>query len=172
MRQAECPREAELLESLQTSWPEGCPDGLRSHVEACASCGALLDVALAVQGEHAASVHDASVPSSAVMWWRLQMRARREATVRAFQPIAVVQAVTLACAVGVLAAVIGRVVPDASRVATWLGALGKSAAAAGAASIPSTAAQLLSPGGIALGLAGALVLVVTPVAIYLALGDR
>ena len=112
------------------------------------------------------------MPSSAVMWWRLQMRARREATVRAFQPIAVVQAITLACAVGVLAAVIGQVVPEASRVVAWLRALGNSAAAAGAASVPSTAAHLLSPGGIALGLAGALFLIVTPVAIYLALSDR
>jgi hypothetical protein len=172
VRHADCPREAELLESLLTTGPDGCPDGLRSHTEACASCGALLEVALALRGEHAASVHEASVPSSAVMWWRLQMRARREATVRAFQPIAVAQAITLACAVGVLAAVIGQVVPEASRVVAWLRALGNSAAAAGAASVPASAAQLLSPGGIALGLAGALFLIVTPVAIYLALSDR
>jgi hypothetical protein len=106
------------------------------------------------------------------MWWRLQMRARREATGRALRPILAVQAVTLACAAGVLAAVIGQVVPQPSRVAAWVDAIGNSAAAAGAASIPSTAAQLLSPGGIAFGLAGALVLIVTPVALYLALSDR
>ena len=94
------------------------------------------------------------------------------ATAGALQPMAVVQVVTLACALGVLAAVIGQVVPEASRVAAWLRALGNSAAAAGAASVPSTAAHLLSPGGIALGLAGALFLIVTPVAIYLALSDR
>ena len=45
-------------------------------------------------------------------------------------------------------------------------------ATAGAASIPSTAAQLLSPGGIALGLAGGLFLIVTPLALYFALSDR
>ena len=172
MRQAECPREAELLESLHHCWPEGCPEGLRRHVEACASCGALLAVALPLRDEHAASVREAPVPSSAVMWWRLEMRGRREAAGRALRPIAAVQAVTLACAVGVLAAVIGQVVPQASRVAAWLDALGNSAAAAGAASLPSTAAQVLSPGGIALGLAGVLFLVVTPVALYLALSDR
>jgi hypothetical protein len=172
VRYGECPREAELLESLLAAWPDGCADGLRTHAEACASCGALLAVALPLRDEHVASVREAPVPSSAVMWWRLQMRARREATGRALRPIAAVQAVTLACAAGVLAAVIGQVVPQPSRLAAWLDALGNSAIAAGAAAIPSTAAQLLSPGGIALGLAGALFLIVTPVALYLALSDR
>ena len=106
------------------------------------------------------------------MWWRLQRRARREESERAMRPITVVQAVTLACAVGVLAAVVGMVVPDAARVVAWLAALRHGAEAAGAASLPTTAAQLLSPGGIALGLAGALLLIVTPVAIYFAVSDR
>jgi hypothetical protein len=172
VRQAECPREAELLEALLATGPDGCPEGLRSHVEECVSCGALLAVALPLRAEHEALVSEAPVPSSAVMWRRLEMRGRREATARALRPIAAVQAVTLACAVGMLAAVIGQVVPPASRVALWLDALGSSAAAAGAASIPSTAAQVLSPGGIAFGLAGALFLIVTPVAVYLALSDR
>ena len=172
VRHAECPREAELLESLYATWPDGCPEGLRTHVEECASCGALLEVALPLRDEHVASVREAPVPSSAVMWWRLEMRGRREATGRALRPIAAVQAVTLACAMGVLAAVVGQVVPEATRVAAWLRVLGDSAAAAGAASVPSTDAQLLSPGGIALGLAGALFLIVTPVALSLALIDR
>ena len=105
------------------------------------------------------------------MWWRLQRRARREETARAMRPITAIQAITLACAVGVLAAVVGMVTPDASSVVSWLDALKNGAVAAGAASLPSTAAQLLSPGGIALGLAGALLLIVTPVAIYFALSD-
>lgn len=172
MRNAECPRERELLDSLLTTGLDGCPDGLRAHAEACASCGALLEVALPLLDEHAALVRDASVPSAAVVWWRLQMRARREATVRALQPIAVVQAITLACAVGVLAAVFGMVWPEAARVAGWLDALRNSAAAAGAASIPSTVAEAVSPGGVSLGLAGALLLVVMPAAIYFAVSDR
>ena len=170
VRHAECPREAELLDSLHNCWPEGCPDGLCSHAEACAACGSLLEVALALRGEHAESVHEASVPSSAVMWWRLQMRARREATVRAFQPIAVVQAVTLACAVG-----------DAGRrhrAASCPTRRGSPRGWTRSGRVPQRPwprrsrprrRKLLSPGGIALGLAGALFLVVTPVAVYLAL---
>jgi hypothetical protein len=172
MRHDDCPREAALLESLAAAGPDGCADDLRAHVAGCASCAALTEVVARFRDECTASIHEASVPSSATMWWRLQRRARREETERAMRPITVVQAVTLACAVGVLAAVARMVVPDAARIAAWLAALRHGAEAAGAASLPSTAAQLLSPAGIALGLAGALLLIVTPVAIYFALSDR
>ena len=171
MRHGECPREAELLESLLTDWPAGGPDELRAHVGGCASCAALAEVVSSLRNDRVASVREASVPSAAAMWWRLEMRARREARARALRPITAIQAVTLASAIGVLAAVIGMVTPEASSVASWLQALRNGAVAAGSASLPSTAAQLLGPGGIALGLAGALLLIVTPAALYFALRD-
>ncbi len=171
MRHGDCPREAALLESLAAAGLEGCADDLHAHVVGCASCAALADVVIRLQDECRASIHEASVPSSATMWWRLQRRARREETERAMRPITVVQATTLACAVGVLAAVFGMFAPDASRVAAWIAALRHGAEAAGAASFPSTAAQLLSPGGIALGLSGALLLILPPVALYFTLSD-
>ena len=161
------------MEALQAgAWPDTCAGELRAHVEQCRSCAGLVDLVLPLLDEHRAAVREASVPSSAVMWWRLQTRARREATARALRPIAAVQAITLACALGVLVAVIGFVAPEAAQLSAWFGAVGTSAAAAGAASLPSTAAQLLSPGGIALVLAATLLLIVTPVAIYFAVSDR
>jgi len=172
MRNGECPREAELLESLCAALPASWPGDLGAHVERCPSCAALAAVVPPLRDERQASIRAASVPSSAIVWWRLRLRARREATARALRPIAAAQAVTLACAVGVLAAVIGIVAPGASTVDGWLGAIREGAEAAGAAAVPSTMAQLLSPGGIAFGLAGALLLVITPVAIYFALSDR
>ena len=173
MQQTECPREAALLEALQTgAWPDCCPDDVRAHVGECLSCAGLVALVLPLLEDHRAVVREASVPSPAIMWWKLQMRARRVATARAMRPISAVQGVTLACAVGLLVAAVGLLVPEASQVASWLGLLRASAAAAGDASLPSTAAQLLSPGGIALLLAGALLLIVTPLAIYFAINDR
>lgn len=173
MRQSECQREAELLEALRTdAWPDCCPDVLRTHVGRCPSCAGLVEIVLPLLDEQRAAVRNAAVPSSAVMWWKLQTRARREGTARAMRPLSAAQAITLACALGLLVAAIGLVAPEASQVWSWLGALGASAEAAGAASLPSTAAQLLSPAGIAILLAGALILIVTPVAIYLAASDR
>ena len=172
MRNGECPREAELLESLCGALPDSWPDHLRVHVERCPSCAALAAVVPPLRDECLASMRAASVPSPAIVWWRIRLRARREAAARALRPIAATQAITLACAVGVLAAVVGLVAPGASTVDGWLGAIRKGAEAAGAAAVPSTMAQLLSPGGIAFGLAGALLLVIAPVAIYFALSDR
>ena len=172
MRHGECPSEAETVEALCATLPDGWPDSLRAHVERCPSCRALTAVVPLLREECLRSIRAASVPSSAIMWWRVRLRGRREATARALRPIAAAQAITLACAVGVLAAVIGIVAPGASTVDGWLGAIREGAEAAGAAAVPSTMAQLLSPGGIAFGLAGALLLVITPVAIYFALSDR
>jgi hypothetical protein len=172
VRRSECPREADLLEALHTgAWPDCCPDDLRAHAADCPSCADLVALVLPLLEEHRADVREVSVPSSAVMWWKLQMRARREATARAMRPISAVQGVTLACAVGLLVAALGLVLPEASQAVTWLGSVTAGAAAAGSWSLPSTVAQLLSPGGIALLLAGALLLIVTPVAIYFAMSD-
>jgi hypothetical protein len=172
VRPGDCPREAELLEALRAAWPEGCPNRLRDHAASCASCAALADVVLPLLDDHQASVRAAAVPSSAAMWWRLQTRARREAEARAMRPIAAGHAVALAAALSLLAATLGLVVPGVWNSAAWWREAAGSAALDGAASLPSTAAQLFSPAGIALGLASALLLVAAPVAIYFALSDR
>lgn len=171
MRHGDCPREAALLESLGAAGLDGCGDDLRAHLGGCASCAALAEGVIRLRDECTASIHEAPVPSSATMWWRLQRRARHEEAERAMRPITAIQAVTLACAVGVLAAVIGMIAPESSSIASWFDALKDGATAAWAASLPSTVAQLLSPGGIALGLAGALLLIVMPAALYFALSD-
>lgn len=173
MPHGDCPRETELLGALQAgTWPACCGEDLCAHVQACPSCSGLMDVARPLIEDRASQVRLAPVPSSAAMWWKLQRRARHDAAERAMRPILAVQAISLACAAGLLVALAGLFAPEASRVAAWLGGLGDSAAAAGAAAFPSTMSYLVSPQGIAVGLAGALLLIVTPIAIYLAAGDR
>ena len=135
MRRTECPREAEVLEALRSgAWPDDAPVDLREHVEGCASCVGLAGLVPALAEDCRASTQDAVVPSSAVMWWRLQMRARREAEARVMRPIAAAQKLALACAAGLLAATFGAFAPAARHVAAWLGALRDSAAAAGTSS--------------------------------------
>jgi hypothetical protein len=168
----ECPREAELLAELVAAGPDGWPDHLRAHVEACSGCRALAEVVLPLQAERHALIQRASVPSSAVMWWRLETRSRREAARQAMRPIAVVQAITLACALGLLAAVAEFLAPDLTSVTGWLGALGSGAAAAGTASLSTAGVRWLTPVGISAALAGALLLVVTPLAIFFASNDE
>ncbi len=64
-------------------------------------------VAAAIAAESADARHEAAPASAAIVWWRSQMRARREAAQLAEKPIAVVHALAIAASVGVMLAVLG-----------------------------------------------------------------
>ena len=118
---ADCVRENELLDALQTSrWPDACDVSLREHVAACASCTDLLAVVAPLLAEQRLLVLTATVPSSAVVWWRAQTRSRREAAAKAAQPISFVQGISIACFAGLLATALGIFVPTFRRSAAWV----------------------------------------------------
>lgn len=170
----ECPREAEVLEALQTSaWPECCAADLRAHVDACLSCADLVAVVLPLIDEHRVAAAHAPVPSSGIVWWRAQTRARQEAAAAAMRPITVVQALSLAMAAGLLAAAASFVSPAFRQSIAWAaGALSVLKAGEGrGVEWPATLA-LTTPLGAAVALALTMMAVLTPLALYLARGDE
>lgn len=173
MRRSECVREADVLDALQASaWPDCCGEDLRAHVRRCQSCGELVEIVLPLLDEHRAATTEARVPSSAIVWWRLQMRARQEASRTAMRPIAVIQGLALACVSGLLIAAVGFVSPEFREFAAWLVGLGAAAAQAELPAIPWPTLQLFSPLGVAAALAVTLFIVVTPVALYFVVSDE
>jgi predicted anti-sigma-YlaC factor YlaD len=75
----ECAREPELTDALRAgAWPAGCDEELRAHAERCESCRDLVDVAAALLEDRDAQLHEASLPGSGLVWWKLQMRLRAE----------------------------------------------------------------------------------------------
>ena len=121
MRKAECLREAELLDALQTSrWPDACDPSLREHAAVCAVCTELLALATALIDDQRALVQEAQVPSSAIVWWRAQMRSRREAVETAAQPMTWAQGLALACAAGILVAAVGFFAPTFMKALEWV----------------------------------------------------
>jgi len=173
VRRSDCARETELIDALRTgTWPEQASAGLHEHVGSCASCAAIAGLVAAFLEDHRALVNDAPVPSSSFVWWRLQLRARRETAELAMRPITAAQGLALAGAVGLLGALLAVFGPKAARLASWLSALADGAVSAGTASLPSATAQMFSPGVLALAMTGALLFVVVPVAIYFVLSDR
>lgn len=113
-------------------------------------------VADAIAVEASAARHEAAPPSSAIVWWRAQMRARREAAQLADKPIAIVHSVAIACAAGLALAFIGVVIAAVRGSLGWLGDVYN-----GAASTVSTlAASDLNSGWITLPLTAMLVSVV------------
>ena len=103
MRTIECSREQDVIDALSSGrWPERAPGGLPAHVASCQICSDTLAVASLVLADRDDPAVDPHIPSSAVMWWRAQMRARQEAAREAARPIAVAQIIGAICAVAVL----------------------------------------------------------------------
>ncbi len=154
MTMPECPHESDVIEALRTSaWPECCAVDLRSHVGSCPSCAGLVEVAMALLEDQHDAASEARVPTAAHLWWRMRLRARREATASAMRPIAALQGIALACGVGLLLAVLGVATPAFQRVLAWV---------AGTAPAPLSTAAAVTV------LFAAVLIVVAPVALYFA----
>lgn len=93
--------------------------GHQTHVETCPSCLELEAIVRAFAEDQEGLLRDAQVPSSAIVWWRAQMRSRREAAQVVAQPMTIVQGLTLACAAGLVMAAIGYFSPVFSRALAW-----------------------------------------------------
>jgi hypothetical protein len=160
----------DVLDALQTSaWPEACGTDVREHVEACPGCAELVEVVLPLIDEHRTVTRDACVPAAGSVWWRAQLRARREASDTATRPIVVLQGVSLACGAGLVAAGLGFLVFAFRRSAGWLATVVR------AIDLPTVAwADIVSVGPVWMTVAVGvtLLMVLMPVAIYMAFSDE
>lgn len=92
MRPYFCDQETALLEAIKAGrWPEGCDGELRAHVNECAICADTALVALTLERENRCARAEVAVPAAGLVWWKAQMKARREAVKRASEPIALVE---------------------------------------------------------------------------------
>ena len=87
-------------------------------------------VAEAIAAEAALANSEAQPPSSAIVWWRAQMRARQEAAQLADRPITIVHGLAIASATGLLAALIGTSIAGVKGSLAWAAALYRSIATA------------------------------------------
>jgi hypothetical protein len=100
MSAAECNREIEIIEAVTSGrWPEACPGELQEHAQVCSVCAEALRIAVAFREERAAAVLAARVPSAGLVWWRAEMRARRDAVNAATRPMRIIEWIAAACEV-------------------------------------------------------------------------
>jgi predicted anti-sigma-YlaC factor YlaD len=159
-----CPRESDLWDAIAAGrWPDAADATLRAHVVDCSACRDLALVASSLQRDASEVARDATPPSSAIVWWRAQMRARREAADAADRPITVIQGLAIACAAGLLLGLMGSVVASVRGWSGWIGAWTASTASAATqlATLDFTSRWVLLPAVLIL-----LSLVIAPVAIY------
>ncbi len=159
---ADCGREEDILDVVATGrWPARCDPDLAAHVKGCAPCRDLVAVVTALSGGQEAAWTEARVPSSTMVWWRAQVKAREEAARSAVRPIAFAQGVAAACAVWIVVSLL-RMAPGPVSLG-WSSAIAYLSAA-----LPDISAALSSiPGGTAFValLGGSLVL--APLALLL-----
>lgn len=162
MTPVECEFEAEVLAAVcQSRWPERIDAALRAHVAECAVCADVVAIAGAIDSAREETWAAAAVPESGQVWWRAQVRARREAAAEAGRPITAAQVIAFACAVGLLGACIGA-------TSDWFQAALKRIAGFKAQELVAAASALLGGHGVlALAMGAALLLV--PTAVYLAM---
>lgn len=77
-------------------------------------------VAEAMAAEASLASSEAQPPSSAIVWWRSQMRARREAAELAEKPITIVHALSIAAGVGLMLSLIGYAFAGVRGSLAWI----------------------------------------------------
>lgn len=86
-------------------------------------------VAEAIAAEASVARREAAPPSSAIVWWRAQMRARREATHAVERPLTIVHGLAIACGLGLLLSVVGTTTAGVTGSAAWMAGVYHSIAA-------------------------------------------
>src|SRR3954469_2690650 len=79
-------------------------------------------VAEAIAAESSAARLEAQPPSSAIVWWSAQMRARQEATKAIDRPLTIVHGLAIACLCGLLMSVVGIAMRGMKGSFAWLAA--------------------------------------------------
>jgi predicted anti-sigma-YlaC factor YlaD len=105
----DCEREAEILRAIGSGH---VTDDVREHVASCAGCADLFAVASAVVDDRRMLMREAPIPSSGLVWWQMNMRARQEARRVAVRTATVVQVALVAIATVVAVIVFGATPPS------------------------------------------------------------
>lgn len=128
-------------------------------------------VAEAIAAEASSAQREAAPPSSAIVWWRAQMRARQEAARAAERPLTVVHALAIACGIGLALSVVGTAIAGVRGSMAWLAGLYDSLSTA----LPRLAEVSINPASPWFTLtlsAGLFSILVASVAAYIMLADE
>jgi hypothetical protein len=111
-----CPRESEIYDAIAAArWPDACDEELRAHASSCADCADLVLITTEMAGD----IPAAHVPTSGVVWWRIQRREREEAARAASRTITILQASSIAAAIAIALTILGGVSAMNASVRTW-----------------------------------------------------
>lgn len=112
-----CSREKELTSALKSGqWPEAGDADLRAHVEACSRCKDLVVVTESLRAARSVSMSAARLEAPGVLWWRAQLRRRKEAVERIGRPVSRAQGFALAVNLLLLVGLVATHTSEATRL--------------------------------------------------------
>jgi hypothetical protein len=107
MSRIECKHETDILDAVASGrWPERADAELREHASTCGICSEVAMISTLYRDDYSEAMEQVRVPSAGLVWWKSELRARREAVRVASRPITLVTGIAGACAIAVLALVI------------------------------------------------------------------
>jgi hypothetical protein len=147
MSEKRCNLEPAVLTAERTrNWS----DDLRRHLESCPDCADALMVERFLASESLEAPTDSRLPTADQVWWRADLRHRRELARRAQLPIRVLE--KIAQVGGVAAAGVG-LAWSAPTLLSWLGSLAPTQTTTSGVSLSMTSALFLALGtGVVLSL--------------------
>jgi hypothetical protein len=117
----ECPHEHEVVEAIiDGRWPHASEAALVAHAAACMICGEVIAVASAMRADFEHARAAVNVPPAGLVWWRAQLRARRQMAETATRPITCVHALTGAVGAGLFFALGGLLWPWLRASIQWI----------------------------------------------------
>lgn len=116
-----CAREREVIAAVAAGRWAAADDDLRDHVARCQACAEARGMAETMRALEHETLDEVRLPSGAQVWWRAQLRARREAQQAAARPVLVAQGLGAAVVIGLIAAVLSWQWPVITEVAgAWM----------------------------------------------------
>ncbi len=113
MLERECTFEAEVLAAVvEGRWPLAVEPFLREHAAACPLCSEALTVASVLAADRQELKVAPWLPAAGTVWWRAQIRARREAAAAAARPLLAAQAVAFVAVLAILGMVGKALLPS------------------------------------------------------------
>ena len=107
MSRIECKYEADILDAVASGrWPDRADSELRDHAASCSICAEVALVSAIYREDYSAALEHARIPTAGLVWWKSELRARREAVRVASRPITLVAGIAGTCAIAVLALIL------------------------------------------------------------------
>ena len=102
-----CIRHEEVVQTVRAGWwPSACTEELREHVAACSQCAEAALMPSAFATARAGAMRMAAPQAAGVLWWKAQLRRRREAMEKLERPGLMISAWTIAASIVLLMAVL------------------------------------------------------------------